>query len=216
MSRQRIARAGACFSREAAVLAKDIWPVAGVDEVGRGPLAGPVVVAAVILDPDRVPDGLADSKELSPVRREALFDLIMASADVAVASAGPATIDAINIRAATLDAMVRAVAALPVQPRHVLVDGRDRPPVSVDCEAIIDGDALVASIAAASIIAKVTRDRLMLRLDLAYPAYGFAAHMGYGTARHLAALSAHGPCPAHRLSFAPVRLAHDTVRTLKK
>jgi ribonuclease HII len=207
MSRIARKREPASFEREAAARASGVWPVAGVDEVGRGPLAGPVVVAAVILDPDRVPDGLADSKDLSATRREVLFDLIMASADVAIASASPETIDAMNIRAATLDAMARAINALSIRPALALIDGRDCPLVAINCQAIIGGDSKVASIAAASIIAKVTRDRLMHRLDMLYPLYGFAAHMGYGTARHLAALTQHGPCIAHRRSFAPLRIA---------
>lgn len=194
------------FSREQAAMAAGHARIAGVDEVGRGPLAGPVVAAAVILDPLAVPDGLADSKELALARREELFGTILASAlAVGIGSASASEIDRINIRQATLLAMRRAVTALPLKPALVLVDGNDPPQLACSCEAIIGGDALISSIAAASIIAKVTRDRMMARLSLAYPAYGFASHVGYGTAQHRAALKAHGPCPAHRYSFAPVK-----------
>jgi ribonuclease HII len=180
--------------------------IAGVDEVGRGPLAGPVVTAAVILDPRDIPDGLADSKRLMRARREALFPVIMTRAlAVSLASAGPEEIDRLNIRAATLAAMARAVAALAIRPARVLVDGRDRIATLHPCEAIIGGDASVPAIAAASIVAKVTRDRLMARLDRAAPAYGFARHAGYGVPAHLAAIEAHGPSPHHRFSFAPIK-----------
>jgi ribonuclease HII len=180
--------------------------VAGVDEVGRGPLAGPVVAVAVILDPANLPSGLADSKTLSASRRAVVFDEIMARAlAVSLAAAGPRSIDASNIRVATLQAMARAVRGLAVDPALVLVDGRDVIDVFMPCRAIIKGDASEPAIAAASIVAKVTRDRLMARLGLAYPHYGFANHAGYGTAAHLAAISEHGPCPHHRFSFAPVK-----------
>lgn len=180
--------------------------IAGVDEVGRGPLAGPVVTAAVILDPANLPVGLADSKTLTAARREALHDEIMAKAlAVSLASASAISIDASNIRAATLDAMARAVGGLAITPELVLVDGRDVIDVAMRCQAIIRGDASEPAIAAASIIAKVTRDRLMARLGLAYPLYGFASHAGYGTEAHHAAIMAHGPCPCHRFSFAPVK-----------
>ncbi len=194
------------FSREQAAMAAGHARIAGVDEVGRGPLAGPVVAAAVILDPLAVPDGLADSKELALARREELFGTILASAlAIGIGSASASEIDRINIRQATLLAMRRAVSALPLKPALVLVDGNDPPKLACSCEAIIGGDALISSIAAASIVAKVTRDRMMTRLSLAYPAYGFASHVGYGTAQHRTALKAHGPCPAHRYSFAPVK-----------
>ena len=196
-------RAG--LEREAAARTSGRWPLAGVDEAGRGPLAGPVVTAAVILDPDKVPQGLADSKLLSPARREALFADILASAHVAIGTASPREIDAINIRAATLAAMARAVAALPVRPAFVLVDGRDTIRAACPCEAVIGGDSLVASIAAASIVAKVIRDRMMIRLDAVFPQYGFAGHKGYGAASHLEAIARFGPCPLHRFSFSPVR-----------
>jgi len=180
--------------------------VAGVDEVGRGPLAGPVVAAAVILDPAAIPEGLADSKELTAERRDELCALILASAlAVGVGSAAATEIDTINIRQATLLSMRRAVKALPISPDLVLVDGNDPPALACGCEAIIGGDGLIASIAAASIVAKVMRDRMMARLGLLYPAYGFVSHVGYGTPAHRAALQAHGPCPAHRYSFAPIK-----------
>ena len=194
------------FSHEARAIAQGCQLVAGVDEVGRGPLAGPVVAAAVILDPQAIPDGLADSKLLSAPRREALFDTILQQAlAVGIGSASASEIDRLNIRQATLLAMGRSVAALPLAPGLVLVDGNDPPALPFPCEAIIGGDALVCSIAAASIIAKVTRDRMMARLGQHYPAYGFAGHAGYGTAKHRAAIKEHGPCPAHRYSFAPVK-----------
>lgn len=181
--------------------------VAGIDEAGRGPLAGPVVCAAVVFH-GAVPRGLADSKLLEPARREELYGLVLERAHVAVASAGPDEIDRHNIRGATLRAMCRALLALPCAPSLALVDGRDVPP-GLTCagRAIVGGDASIAAIAAASIVAKVTRDRIMTRLDAAHPAYGFARHMGYSTPEHMAALAAHGPCPAHRRSFAPVRAA---------
>jgi ribonuclease HII len=194
------------FSREQAAMIAGRARVAGVDEVGRGPLAGPVVAAAVILDPLAIPDGLADSKELSAARREELCVLILAnSLAVGVGSASATEIDTINIRQATLLSMRRAVGALSLSPDLVLVDGNDPPALACGCEAIIGGDGLIASIAAASIVAKVMRDRMMARLSLSYPAYGFAGHAGYGTAAHRAALKAHGPCPAHRYSFAPIK-----------
>jgi ribonuclease HII len=180
--------------------------IAGVDEVGRGPLAGPVAAAAVILDPRRIPAGLRDSKELCEVERERLFLEIMASAHVGIAFSGPAEIDRVNIRQATLCAMRRAVSALPVAPDHVLIDGRDVPPgISCAAQAVVKGDSLLASIAAASIVAKVIRDRTMHNIGTRYPAFGFATNVGYPTAEHLDALARVGPSPFHRLSFAPVR-----------
>ncbi len=194
------------FHRETHAISNGLWPLAGVDEVGRGPLAGPVVAAAVILDPQAVPDGLDDSKNLTPARREELFALIAQLAlAIGVASATAVEIDAINIRQATLLAMRRAVAALAVAPSAVLVDGNDPPALACACESVIGGDAQIASIAAASIVAKVTRDAMMARLCARYPAYGFSLHAGYGTPHHRAALQAHGPCPEHRYSFAPVK-----------
>ena len=192
------------FRREQKAHASGRVPVAGCDEAGRGPWAGPVVAAAVILDPCRVPQGLDDSKRLTPERREELFAEICASAEVALALAPPARIDRDNILRASLWALARAVKALPVRPKLVFVDGRDRIDVGCDCEAVIAGDALVLSIAAASIVAKVTRDRLMTRLGDAHPGYGFERHMGYGVPEHFAALSRLGPTIHHRRSFAPV------------
>ena len=180
--------------------------VAGLDEVGRGPLAGPVVAAAVVLDLKRVPAGLADSKALTPARREALFVEIMATCEVGVASVSAAEIDAINIRQASLRAMCMALSALPCLPDVALVDGNDAPHLPCPVETVIKGDANIPSIAAASIVAKVVRDRMMRRLDEAFPAYGFASHAGYSTRRHLEALKAHGPCLHHRRSFSPIRV----------
>ena len=184
-----------------------VSPVAGVDEAGRGPLAGPVAAAAVILDPDDIPDGIDDSKALTSDAREALFDVIVGRAlGVGIAFASTAEIDALNIRQATFLAMGRALAALAVTPAHALVDGNEVPPtLACPAEVVIGGDATSLSIAAASVLAKVSRDRLMRRLCARYPAYGFSQHKGYGTRRHRAALAEHGPCPAHRRSFAPVR-----------
>jgi len=192
------------FRRERAALKRGVWPVAGCDEAGRGPLAGPVVAAAVILNPDDVPRGLDDSKELTSERREVLYGRICARAQVAVAMAPPWRIDRDNILRASLWALARAVMALPVKPRLVLVDGRDRIDAGCDCEAVIDGDALIASIAAASIVAKVTRDRLMTCLGAAHPGYGFERHKGYSVPEHFAALDRLGPTIHHRRSFSPV------------
>jgi len=194
------------FDFERELIAQGLWPVAGIDEVGRGPLAGPVCVAAVILDCDNLPQGLDDSKKLSAKRRAALAEAIYDSAlAVSVVMAPAAEVDAFNIRGATLKAMARAARALALPPAFALIDGRDAPRLICPARALIGGDALSMSIAAASIVAKVARDRLMARLDRIYPVYGFAAHAGYGTAAHLAALRRHGPCPEHRRSFAPVR-----------
>jgi len=187
---------------------RGVWPVAGCDEAGRGPLAGPVVAAAVILDPKRVPRGLDDSKKLDPETREKLYAKICASAEVAVAFAPPSRIDRDNILRASLWALARAVAALPVRPRLVFVDGRDRIDTCCDCQAVISGDAIIASIAAASIVAKVTRDRLMTRLGLLYPGYGFESHKGYSVPQHFDALARLGPTIHHRRSFAPVAAAY--------
>ena len=192
------------FARERYAMRRGVAPVAGCDEAGRGPLAGPVVAAAVILDPKRVPRGLDDSKRLTPERREVLYQRICASAQVAIAFAPPARIDCHNIRQASLWALARAVAALPAKPGLVFVDGCDRIAVPCECRAVIGGDGLVASIAAASIVAKVTRDRLMARLGLAHPGYGFERHMGYSVPEHFAALDRLGPTVHHRRSFSPV------------
>ncbi|WP_443111569.1 ribonuclease HII [Burkholderia sp. FERM BP-3421] len=182
--------------------------VCGVDEAGRGPLAGPVVAAAVILDPARPIDGLDDSKALSAKKRERLYELIVANAQsYCVASASVEEIDTLNILHATMLAMKRAVEGLAVRPTLAQIDGNRCPTLSVRSEAIIGGDALVPSISAASILAKVTRDRMLVELHARFPMYGFDAHAGYGTAKHLAALREHGPCEAHRRTFAPVRAA---------
>lgn len=179
--------------------------VAGVDEAGRGPLAGPVVAAAVILDARNPIAGLADSKKLSAARRERLFDLICARAlCCAVGTASVQEIDTLNILQATLLAMRRAVEGLRLTPARVLVDGNRIPVLKVRAEAIVGGDARVAEISAASIVAKVHRDRWCAQLHARYPDYGFAVHKGYGTVQHLAALRRHGACPEHRRSFAPV------------
>jgi ribonuclease HII len=196
------------FALEAELIAQGLGPVAGIDEVGRGPLAGPVCVAAVVLDPADLPDGLDDSKKLSARRRAALFEEICARAlAVSVTLAPAAEIDALNIRGATLACMSRAAHGLVVAPRFALVDGRDLPGLPCPGRAVIGGDATSLSIAAASIVAKTTRDRLMARLDIFHPGYGFQAHAGYPTAAHRAALKALGPCREHRRSFAPVREA---------
>ncbi|MFC3132224.1 ribonuclease HII, partial [Microbaculum marinum] len=175
-----------------------------VDEAGRGPLAGPVVAAAVILDRKRIPEGLADSKKLTAARREELFEQIVATAIVSVSGASALVIDRINIRQATLTAMSRAISGLARPAAHILVDGRDLPPARCAGEAVIDGDALCLSIAAASIVAKVTRDRIMDRLAGAHPGYGFETNRGYGTAQHLDALGRLGPCGIHRMTFRPI------------
>jgi ribonuclease HII len=192
------------YRRERSLMRKGFRPVAGVDEAGRGPLAGPVVACAVVLDPRRIPDGLADSKLLSAVRRDELYEEILATADVAVASMSAARIDATDIRKATLEAMRRALSGLVRQPGYILVDGRDLPAWAGPGEAVVKGDMLVSSIAAASIVAKVTRDRLMMRLGRHYPAYGFERHAGYATAAHRSALAQNGPCPFHRFTFSPL------------
>src|SRR6202142_4464438 len=192
------------FRRERAALKRGIWPVAGCDEAGRGPLAGPVVAAAVILDPDNIPRGLNDSKKLDAAEREALYAKICLTAQVAVAFGSIERIDRDNILRASLWALARAVAALPVRPKLVYVDGNMKIDCGCDCEAVVSGDALLHSIAAASIVAKVTRDRLMGRLGLAHPGYGFERHMGYSVPEHFAALARLGPTVHHRKSLAPV------------
>lgn len=184
--------------------------VAGVDEVGRGPLAGPVVTAAVILDPERPIAGLADSKVLSEKKREALFDEIQEKAKAwSIGRAEVEEIDELNILQATMLAMQRAVAGLDLPPNHVLVDGNRCPDLPYSSEAIIKGDGTVPVISAASIIAKVTRDREMVIMDREYPGYGLAGHKGYPTKAHIAALQELGVTPIHRRSFAPVRRLLD-------
>lgn len=183
---------------------------AGVDEVGRGPLAGPVVAAAVILDPRRLPDGLRDSKRLTAARREYLDRQIRECALAwALGRAEVAEIDRLNILNATLVAMQRAVAALRIGPEYVLVDGNRLPTLTVPARAVVGGDNLIPEISAASILAKVARDREMAELDRAYPGYGLAQHKGYPTPAHLQALAQLGPSPVHRRSFAPVRRAAE-------
>ena len=179
--------------------------LAGVDEAGRGPLAGPVIAAAVILDDLNPIAGLADSKKLTARRRERLYDEILAKAlCCCIAEATVQEIDRLNILQATLLAMQRAVAGLRLKPVKALVDGNRLPVLDVRAEAVVQGDALVPAISAASILAKVHRDRLCQDLHAQYPVYGFDRHKGYGTAEHLNALAEHGPSPSHRMSFAPV------------
>jgi ribonuclease HII len=197
------------FRRERALIKQGVWPVAGCDEAGRGPLAGPVVAAAVVLDPKRIPKGIDDSKRLTAERREALFEEICATASFSVAFASPARIDRDNILRASLWALKRAVDGLPEAPKHVFVDGRDRLSTACDCAAVIGGDGIVMSIAAASIIAKVTRDRLMCALALECPGYGFESHKGYSVPEHLEALDRLGPSVHHRRFFAPVVAARE-------
>jgi ribonuclease HII len=205
---------GPDFQHETDWRRRGVWPVAGVDEVGRGPLAGPVVAAAVILDPDNLPSGINDSKILSAKKRESAFENIMTMAlAIGVASVTAAEIDRLNIRQASLIAMTRAVDALALKPTHVLVDGRDRPLLTCPSTPIIKGDSISLSIAAASIIAKVTRDAMMRRLATLYPDYGFETNAGYAAKKHLGALATLGPTPLHRYSFAPVRLASLNLTT---
>ncbi|QWG19713.1 ribonuclease HII [Bradyrhizobium sediminis] len=204
-----IAVAPPSFRRERALIKRGIWPIAGCDEAGRGPLAGPVVAAAVVLDPKRIPKGIDDSKRLTAERREELFEQICATASIAVAFGSPARIDRDNILRASLWALERAVQALPEMPQHVFVDGRDRLDVACECSAVIGGDGLVLSIAAASIVAKVTRDRLMCALAQDCPGYGFESHKGYAVPEHLEALDRLGPSVHHRRFFAPVVAARE-------
>jgi len=180
-------------------------PVAGVDEVGRGPWAGPVIAAAVILDRRAAPpEGIMDSKRLSPARREALYAALYETARIGLGAASVAEIERLNILGATLLAMERAVAALDVRPGHVLVDGNRLPTLPCPATAVVRGDGRSLSIAAASIVAKVTRDRLMARLGRRYPGFGWERNAGYGTALHREGLDARGPTPHHRRAFAPV------------
>lgn len=178
--------------------------ICGVDEAGRGPWAGPVVAAACLMS-DHIPVEVADSKTLSEKTREALFARIIAPGLYGIGIASAAEIDRLNIRRATHLAMYRAVAALPIRPTRVLVDGNDPPMLEIaDVEALVGGDGLVPAISAASIIAKVTRDRMMVAADANFPGYGFAQHKGYGVKAHAEALASLGPCPLHRASFKPV------------
>ncbi|MGI1661997.1 ribonuclease HII [Palleronia sp. KMU-117] len=193
------------FQLEADLLAGGCLSVAGVDEVGRGPLAGPVTAAAVRLDPARIPGGLQDSKRLTAARREALFTALLDCADVSVAHASIDEIDRLNILRAAHLAMERAVAGLPETPAHVLVDGNMIPRgLTCAATAVVKGDARCLSIAAASIVAKVTRDRIMVDLAQQFPGYGWERNMGYPSAHHRAALKTLGVTPYHRRSFAPV------------
>lgn len=196
------------FSIEAGLMRDGHAPIVGLDEVGRGPLAGPVVAAAVILDPERIPDGLNDSKLLTVAARDALYEEILMSAQaVSVSSLCSSSIDSSNILRASLEAMRRAVASLCHVPAYALADGRDVPPgLPCPCKAVIKGDQRSQSIAAASIVAKVTRDRMMVRTGVHSPAYGFDSHVGYATKKHREALAAHGPLARlHRMSFAPLK-----------
>jgi ribonuclease HII len=197
------------FTFERKAIADGLWPVAGLDEAGRGPLAGPVVAAAVVLDPKRIPKGLDDSKRLSMIQREALFPVILRKAlGVSVASVCAEGIDRSDIRKASLEAMRRALAGLPVTARYALADGRDVPPgLTCECKALVRGDQRSHSIAAASIVAKVMRDRMMQGCGRADQRYGLEVHMGYATERHRAAIEIHGPAlRLHRLSFSPFRI----------
>ncbi|MES0101450.1 ribonuclease HII [Mesorhizobium sp. M0019] len=202
------------FSFETRAMAEGLWPMAGMDEAGRGPLAGPVVAAAVVLDPANIPDGLDDSKRLTHLQREALFLKILGSAlAVSMASVSAEGIDASNILKASLEAMRRAVAGLSIRPKLALADGRDVPP-GLPCEgkALIKGDQRSQSIAAASIVAKVLRDRMMCGCGSHHARYGFELHMGYATVRHRTAIDLHGPVARlHRASFAPFRFGGTEV-----
>ena len=210
--RRRVVQCGAMpdYSAESSYLAQARGPVCGVDEAGRGPLAGPVVAAAVIfLDQTRIPKGLDDSKKLSAKRREQLYAHIVHEGIVGVGEASVDEIDHLNIRRATHLAMARAVRALSIAPSFALVDGNDAPALACPCQTLVGGDGRSLSIAAASIMAKVTRDRTMLRLHHDHPHYGWNSNMGYSTPSHLSALRGLGPSSHHRRSFAPVRLAYQ-------
>lgn len=199
--------AGPCLAYERALLFSHGGPVAGIDEAGRGPWAGPVVAAAVILDPDDVPGGLDDSKKLNENKREALYGQIVSSAGVGIGIADVERIDETNILQATLWAMEQACLALPEKPAAALVDGNHAPALPCPAQTLIRGDGLSSSIAAASIIAKVTRDRIMAELAGAHPAYGWERNKGYGTREHASALDRFGPSGHHRRSFRPVQAA---------
>lgn len=198
------------FDFERSALTRGFARVAGIDEAGRGPWAGPVVAAAVILDPDDLPEGLNDSKKLIPARRAELHDIILAKAEVGIGIVDVAVIDRDNILQATYAAMIQAVTALASAPLFALVDGNRAPKLACPVETVVEGDGKCLSIAAASIIAKVTRDRMMVDLDQQYPGYGFAKHKGYGTAEHQEALARFGPTTHHRRSFEPIRVLFET------
>ena len=196
---------GPDFTFEASLMGQGYPLIAGVDEVGRGPLAGPVTAAAVILDPSNIPQGLNDSKQLSAKRRENLYDLILKSATVAVAHVSVEEIDRINILQASLLAMRNAVAALNPQPAHLLIDGNRVPdPINIPAQPIVKGDGKSLSIAAASIVAKTVRDRLMAELSMQNPGYGWEKNAGYPSKQHILALQRLGVTPHHRRSFRPV------------
>ncbi|AAL52723.1 MULTISPECIES: ribonuclease HII [Brucella] len=200
------------FSQEQQLMKRGLKHIAGIDEAGRGPLAGPVVAAAVVLDQNDLPEGLDDSKRLTAARREALYEIILTKAiTVSVASLSARSIDASDIRKAALEAMRRAVIGLTLKPCHALVDGRDVPP-GLPCpgSALVKGDQRSVSIAAASIVAKVTRDRMMIRAGAAHPPYGLEIHAGYATQKHRAAIESEGPVPGlHRYTFAPIKGRFD-------
>ncbi|MFC7065382.1 ribonuclease HII [Brucella rhizosphaerae] len=196
------------FSEEKKHLARGLFHIAGIDEAGRGPLAGPVVAAAVVLDPNDLPEGLDDSKRLKAAKRDTLYEIILAKAlTVSVASLSARNIDTSDIRKAALEAMRRSFLGLTLSPCHALIDGRDVPPgLTCPGSALVKGDQRSISIAAASIVAKVTRDRMMIRAGIAHPAYGLEVHAGYGTARHRMAIETNGPVPGiHRYTFAPIK-----------
>ena len=206
------------FSIEKRSIARGIWPVAGLDEAGRGPLAGPVVAAAVILDPKRIPKGLDDSKRLTALEREALFEIILKKAlAVSFASCSAETIDRTDIRKASLEAMRRAACGLALKPRLAIADGLDVPPgLACEGKAVVKGDQRSQSIAAASIVAKVMRDRMMAMCGSIHISYGFEAHMGYATERHRAAIEIAGALERlHRLSFSPFRLEAVEVQVVE-
>jgi ribonuclease HII len=197
----------ATFELEGIELKLADGPVVGIDEAGRGPWAGPVVAAAVILDPTRIPDGIDDSKALEPEDREAIYARLIAVAEIGVGIADVRRIDRDNILNATMWAMAQAVRKLQSKPRLALVDGNRAPDLRCQTRTIVGGDARCLSIAAASIVAKVTRDRLMVALGLELPNYGFERHKGYGTPEHQTAIGRHGVTPHHRRSFRPVQMA---------
>lgn len=201
------------FSFETKARNAGLWPVAGLDEAGRGPLAGPVVAAAVVLDPERIPGGLDDSKRLTLQQREVLFSAILGTAlGIGLSSVSAESIDSSDIRKASLEAMRRALLALPVTPRMALADGRDVPPgLGCGCEALVKGDQRSQSIAAASIVAKVVRDRTMQACGAIDRRHGLEIHMGYATARHRMAITAHGALVRiHRMTFAPLRVSEES------
>jgi len=200
------------FMIEAELIAQGVAPIAGVDEVGCGPLAGPVCAAAVILDPANIPQGIADSKSLAAAARESAFAAIVESAlAIGVAFVTAKEIDETDIRKAALKAMAQAVGALALAPAFTLVDGRDLPPLACPARAVVKGDTVSQSIAAASIIAKVARDAMMRDLARIHGEYGFATNMGYGSAKHLEAIARLGPSPFHRLSFSPCKPRQEDV-----